>query len=254
MKGFIYINHKYSAYLGTWLLMSLFLVSTQKMYSQCAAPSVGCPNTNLANFGFASDNNAATIEYDNFVSSFHSTIVRTSDGSFKIWGENMGNNGVAHNLSPLTLNATNSALGTSTVLKATLGSWGIEWVQGIVLSTNGLYAWGLEGVVIDPTITTSATFQKLTIGGNANGLPTGVVPADVKMMFATNGFLAITTCSGNVWVLSKTANERGNGGGGSSTAWSQVTTSAVGNPALTNVVACRGSYGNLMALTSTRTQ
>ena len=33
--------------------------------------------------------NSATIEYDNFVSTFHSTVVRDADGNFQVWGENV---------------------------------------------------------------------------------------------------------------------------------------------------------------------
>ncbi len=40
---------------------------------------------------------------------------------------------------------------------------------------------------------------------------------------------------------------------GASTVWSQVTTNAVGNPAITNVIALRGSYGCLIALRSDNT-
>ena len=182
---------------------------------------------------------------------FHSTVVRTANGTFQVWGEDMGNDGLVDLLSPITINATNyPALGTATPLKAMLGSSSANNVQGILLATNGLYAWSREGMVLDASITSSSTFQKLTINGNANGLPTGVNPADVKMMFATYLTLAITTCSGDVWVISQNANARGNGAGGNATTWYRVTTSAVGNPFLTNVVACRGNYNALMALKS----
>ncbi|MCC9071586.1 DUF11 domain-containing protein [Flavobacterium sp. F-65] len=219
--------------------------------SQCSSPPVGCPNTDLSNFGVDSDNNATTIEYDNFISSFHTTIVRTSDGSLQTWGENVANDGVANVLAPLTINVTNfPALGTAIPLKAGLGSNSANNVQGIILATDGLYAWSKEGIVLDASITSSTTFQKIAIQGNANGLPTGVNPGDVKMIFATYQTLAITTCSGDVWVISQNANTRGNGGVGDALTWYKVTTATAGNPFLDNVVACRGNVNGLMALKS----
>ncbi|WP_297869506.1 hypothetical protein, partial [uncultured Flavobacterium sp.] len=221
------------------------------MYSQCAVPTVGCPNTNLANYGANSNTDATTLEYDNFVSSFHSTVARTGDGTFQLWGEKMANNGSTHLYSPVVFNATNyPALGAANPLKIAVASDFVSTVQGILLATDGLYAWATEGTILDASLTSSSTFQKLTINGNSNGLPTGVAPSDVKMMFVTNQTIALTTCSGNVWILSQDPNMRGNGATGSNTVWSRVTTTATGNPFLTNVVATRGSAGALMALCS----
>ncbi|HOS85048.1 MAG TPA: hypothetical protein PK199_09050, partial [Bacteroidales bacterium] len=209
----------------------------------------------MSNFGTDSNNNTTTIEYDNYISSFHTTIVRTATASLQTWGEDIGNDGLLDVLAPLTIDYTNfPALGTvathADVLKGALGSNYVNAVQGIVLATDGLYAWSTEGIVLDASITTGTAFEKLTIGGNANGLPTGVTPANVKMMFATYQTLAIVTCSGDLWVISQNANVRGNGATGSNVVWSRVTTTAVGNPFLTNVVACRGSAGALIALKS----
>ncbi len=232
-------------------VLLITLSFSNKSNSQCATPPVGCPTTDLTNFGVDSNNNASTIEYDNYISSFHSTVVRTANGTLQTWGEDMGNDGLVDLLSPITINATNyPALGSAIPLKAMLGSNSANNVQGILLATDGLYAWSKEGIVLDASITSSSTFQKLTINGNTNGLPTGVTPADVKMMFATYQTLAITTCSGDVWVISQTANVRGNGATGNATTWYQVTTSATGNPFLTNIVACRGNHNGLMALKS----
>ncbi|KUJ59424.1 hypothetical protein AR687_23060 [Flavobacteriaceae bacterium CRH] len=220
------------------------------MSGQCATPVVGCSNTDLSNFGSDSNNNAATIEYDNFVSSFHSTVVRTSNGSLQVWGEKVANNGTTDVLTPLTINASNFPALTGTPLRAALGSNSTGNVQGIILATDGLYAWSKEGIVLSAVITSNTIFQKLTISGNANGLPTGVSPQDVKMMFATHKTLAITTCSGDVWVISQTPTVRGNGGRGNAGTWYRVTTSTTGNPFLTGVVACRGNSDGLMALKS----
>ncbi|MFD1602139.1 Ig-like domain-containing protein, partial [Flavobacterium artemisiae] len=236
----------------TIILFFVFFVFSQVSNAQCAIPVQGCSGTNLSNFGADSNNDASSIEYDNFISSFHSTIVRTSDGSLQVWGEKVGNNGTSNVVSPLTINKANFAGLNSgvTVLKAALGSNTTNGTQGIVLATDGLYAWGTRGSVLDASLTPSAVFQKITIASNTNGLPTGVTTSDVKMMFATYRTLAITTCSGDVWVISQTPSVRGNGGTGDSLNWYRVTTSETGNPFLTNVVVCRGSLNGLMALKS----
>ncbi|WP_433811988.1 Ig-like domain-containing protein [Flavobacterium johnsoniae] len=233
-------------------LFLVFFIFSQVSNAQCAIPVQGCSGTNLSNFGADSNSDASSIEYDNFISSFHSTIVRTSDGSLQVWGERMANNGTSNLTTSRTINRTNfPALSAgATVLKGALGSNSSSSTQAIVLATDGLYAWGTAGAVLAASITTSAAFQKITIAGNANGLPTGVNPSDVKMMFATYGTLAITTCSGDVWVISQTANVRGNGASGDALNWYRVTTTENGNPFLSNVVACRGSHNSLMALKS----
>ncbi|WP_345147432.1 CARDB domain-containing protein, partial [Flavobacterium ginsengiterrae] len=236
----------------TIILFFVFFVFSQVSNAQCAIPVQGCSGTNLSNFGADSNNDASSIEYDNFISSFHSTIVRTSDGSLQVWGEKMANDGTSNLITSRTINQTNfPALSTgATVLKGALGSNSSNGTQGIILATDGLYVWGTRGAVLATSLTTSTTFQKVTFGPNNNGLPTGVIPSDVKMMFATFGTLAITTCSGDVWVISQTANVRGNGASGDALNWYRVTTTENGNPFLSNVVACRGSYNTLMALKS----
>jgi uncharacterized repeat protein (TIGR01451 family)/gliding motility-associated-like protein len=250
IKNYFTLN-KILNFKKTIFLFFLLFIFNQVSNAQCSTPIVGCSNTDLSNFGSDSNNNAATIEYDNFVSSFHTTVVRTSDGSFQVWGEDIGNDGLADVLSPLTINVANfPALTTATPLKVGLGSISANNVQGIVLATDGLYAWSKEGIVLDGSITSGTAFQKITIGGNANGLPTGVSPGDVKMLFATYKTLAITTCSGDVWVISQTASVRGNGGAGNATTWYKVTTNETGNPFLSDVVVCRGNYDGLMALKS----
>jgi len=231
-------------------LIVIFSTFTQLAHAQCATPVLGCPRTDLSNFGSDSNNDFTTIEYDNFVSSFHSTIVRTSNGSLQAWGEKIANNGTTDILAPLTINAANFPALTGIPLKAALGSNSTGNIQGIILATDGLYAWSKEGVVISSAITSGTAFQKLTINGNSNGLPTGVGPQDVKMMFATYKTLAITTCSGEVWVLSQTPTVRGNGGTGNALTWYRVTTTATGNPFLTDIVVCRGNMDGLMALKS----
>ena len=181
-------------------ITALFL--NNHLYSQCGFEAT-CPNSNYLNFGMGSNSDAASIEYDNFISSFHSTIVRTSTGTYKVWGEYMANDGVSHLLSPTELVAANYPVLTGTILKAHLASNSTPavtggMVQGIVLTTTGLFAWSSEGGILHPNITSSTVFQKLTIDGNSQGLPSGVQPKDVKMIFTTFQTMALVTCSGDV--------------------------------------------------------
>ena len=76
------------------------------------------------------------------------------------------------------------------------------------------------------------------------------------MLFVTNETMALTTCSGNVYVLTLNGANAGRGFTGVLTAanavqWYQATTSATGNPVLTDVIAVRGSKHTMFALTST---
>jgi alpha-tubulin suppressor-like RCC1 family protein len=129
-----------------------------------------------------------------------------------------------------------------------LGSVWNENVQGILLTTTGLHVWGRPGVVVATSLTTNWRMQPITVGGNTNGLPTGVTPAMVKMMFVTGRTIAITTCDGDAYVLSQNATLNQ---GGSSTAWTRVQDSSNNN--LTGVVALRGSAGVMFALKSDNT-
>ncbi len=214
-----------------------------------------CSSTDYLNFGMGSNTNATTLEYDNFLSGYHCTVVRTSSGNYKTWGQDMGNDGVADILTPMIINNANFPALTGNVLKAHLGSTGSSAAQGIVLATDGLYAWSAEGLILHANITSSTTFQKLTINGNTQGLPAGVAPTDVKMMFSTNQTLGIVTCTGNVWVITQQGENTGTGLTGVLSAaaavqWYQVTESTGGNPVLSNVIQLRGQKNTLFALKS----
>src|SRR5690554_5082894 len=240
-----------------FLGLVLFFVYSYQANAQCGTPVVGCAGTDFGNFGYNSNDDAATIEYDNFVATFHSTVVRDSDGNFQVWGEEIGHhatnvNSFTNLLSPVVINNTNFHNGiTGTPLKAALGSNYVNAVQGVLLTTTGLHAWGRPGVVLDATLTTNWRMQPVTVGGNTNGLPTGVTPAQVKMMFVTGRTIAITTCGGDVYVLSQRPNIYQPGG--SSTLWTRVRTNEAGNPYLTNVIVTRGANGVMFALRNDNT-
>lgn len=220
-----------------------------------------------------------TVQYDQIVSCYHSTVARQPDGSFRIWGTDANASGGADLLSPATIDATNysTAQGAITTLTGTpllvgRGSKATNGSQSALLTTTGLWTWGRVGIVFDATLTPSANslaaFQKLTINGKADGLPPGVSPSDVKMMFVTPGVLALlvnnATNNGTVWVLpSVTSTVTGAaaqidavsgqaGATANTTTWYQVKTAAAGNPALTGVVAVRGAAAPvLLAQTAT---
>lgn len=242
--------------------MLLFLGNLTGYAQLCGfAPGEGCSNTNYDNAFLKTliYNNPATIEYDNFVSTYHSSIVRTSSGGFKVWGEGMANDGISNVLSPQDLNATNyPALGSAKVYKVTGASDGSQSTtpvtsnaQFVALTSDGLYAWGVTAIVLNATIKSTGTFGKIAVNGKADGLPPNVSPGDVKMMTAgSNRTLVIVTCSGDVWVLAADAPTRGNGSTGSSTVWSRVQTTAT--TFLTDVIAARtnGSGNAIIALKS----
>lgn len=210
--------------------------------AQCGQPSCN-PNT-----GILSNDNATDIAYDNMGSAFHSTYIKEPNGGWKVWGEYMTNDGADNVLTPQTFNSANYPALTGTIYKMALGSnFGLR-VQLIVLTSDGLFVLGTEDTVLVETLTSSSTFQKITVNGKLDGLPVGVSPDNVKMMFASAGTLMITTCIGEVYVLSQRNVVRGNGGVGSSSQWSKVMT----NPTtpLSNIIVARGNSAVGFALKS----
>lgn len=220
-----------AALFNFWIV---FNATAQTCYS-----TSGCQN--YSNFGYNSDS-ANTLEYDNYISAFHSTIVRDLDGSLKIWGENSKANGTDSWLVPTAINAGNFPGLTGTPLKAAIGSYGTGSVQFLLLtSDNKLWIWGTEGIMLDDALTSGTAFQQLSIG-----LPPGVTATDVKMLFGTSYSVLLTTCGGDVYVLSGDSDIRGSGGAGSATAWSHVQKQSGGF--LTGIVAARATMGGAMAL------
>lgn len=226
------------------ILLVLFLIITSIVNAQfCGfAPGFGCDNTNYNNYGVHSNGDASTIEYDNFLSSFHSSIVREYTGTFLAWGQNTSpTGGHLNTATPIVPPMYNY---TGTGLKAALGSNDPN-MQHILLTTTGLYAWGGAGAVVSTSVKSGNAFGPF----NASvGMPPSVSPTDVKMMFATNQTLALVTCDGRAWVLSQRLQLRGSGSGAtSSTTWYPVKLNA--DDTLTNIIALRGTYHNLIALT-----
>jgi|GEM_PF-2933996 len=228
------------------LLGILFGIQTNAA-GQCGF-QVTCPNTNYLNFGINSDSDAKSIEYDNFTAGFHASTARTANGTYEIWGQNMASNGTSSLLSPTVINSVNFPGLTGNVLKVHIGSNSTNH-QAVLLTTTGLFAWGSRGVVLANALTTNTTFQKIKVGGEANGLPAGVNPEDVKMMFVTRGTIAITTCTGDVYVLTQQAYSTGTGiTSGVTNTWYRPEISA--GVYLSDIIALRGQYQTLFALKS----
>ncbi|MCF3112011.1 hypothetical protein LL912_24700 [Niabella sp. CC-SYL272] len=221
------------------LVVSLWTITYS--YGQACYGAGGCQD--FANFGYNSTT-AATLEYDNYVSGFHSTAVRDLDGSLKIWGEKTKADGVSSWLVPTTINAGNYPGLTGTPLKVAIGSNGINTVQfALLTSDNKIWAWGLPGVLFDLTVVPAGNtaFHQLSLG-----LPAGVTAADVKMFFGTTNTLVITTCDGSVYVLTNNSSVRGAGGAGSPDTWSRVI--KTDGSFLNGIVATRGTATSLIAL------
>lgn len=190
--------------------------------------------------------------YDKIISGYHASIAQKSNGEFVAWGSLFSKTNTDL-VSPTVINQSFGVPAGEAVLKATIG--GLSGPggqdQGVVLTQSGLYAWGTEGKLLANGLTTSGNFQKIsgfTSGANSFGLPTGVEPGDVEILFGSNLTLVIVTklnAGGNVYVLtSQGALLAGNGTTGTSTGlvWLQTKTSATNF--LTNVTQLRGNVSS----------
>lgn len=201
-----------------------------------------------------------SIEYDNMVSVFHSSMVKESDGTIKVWGQGIAYNGTGTNgniTTPQVLNSTNYPGLTGDILKFAGGSTTNDQ-QFAVLTTSGLFIWGgAAGTLVSNSIKSSVTFGPVSVGTygvsgtKADGLPQGVAPTDVKMMFGTHNTLALVTCSGAAWILSTAGNKNGDGSAqdaANGAVWHRIKTSATTD--LHHVTAVRGTVNAMVALTS----
>ncbi|MBL7707242.1 MAG: T9SS type A sorting domain-containing protein [Taibaiella sp.] len=236
----------------TWAITLPAILAFNNTQAQCVPPSVGCPGNDRSN-SFQNATTPNTIEYDNVISLFHSTLVRQADGRMLVWGDKISRTGT-NVLAPQEVNAANYPGLNGEILKFAAGSEINTNSHHFILTTDGLYFWGTDHWGVG----TGTSFQKLTIDGQANGLPAGVSPANVKMLFGTNRMLGLVTCSGAAYTLvaatnTNTASAYGDGMGyttANNRVWHRVMTSATN--ALDNVVALRGNGRmNFMALTST---
>jgi len=229
-----------TAALSVLFCMMLLGFSRSAVQAQCTT----CDNSYLHVTDWKS------IDYDNMVSTFHSSLARQADGRVLVWGEHSKSDGSGNNLVPAELNNSNYSGLTGQILKFAAGSYSQDDVQFAVLTTDGLFIWGDEDALVSDNFKSGNSFAKVT-----NGLPSGVTPLQVKMLFGTYQTLALLTCTGDVWVLSQRSNMRGNGGTGNNSTWYKVeySTATANNDNtsagyLSNIVAVRGAPGGLMAL------
>ncbi len=241
----------YSVYHSLLCLPILVCISlfSVEVSAQCGfKPGLGCPGTDYSNYGYNSTSNASTLEYDNFTSAFHATMIRNSNGKVQIWGEQTASDGSSPLLIPTEVNSTNFPGLTGTPIKYAITSEGAKH-QTILLTTDGLFVWGVTNIAIASSIKSTSQFEKISINGKADGLPAGVSPSQVKMLFGTSRLIALVTCDGAAYVLSRHyANNQGDGLSLHNTQWARVKINAT--TTLDNVVAIRGSITTMMALTS----
>ncbi len=199
-------------------------------------------------------------KYDKIISGYHSSIALKDNGVYCVWGSSMQKTGANDQLAPQDINVTNYNLLTGTIYKAALGgkSAGAAVDQGILLTSDGLWAWGIVGNVLKSTVKATAAFGRITsptggVGSTTLGLPTGVSPADVQSLFATYQTLVLVTkivagTGGDVYVLTQSSLAvEGNGGAvatAGSSSWQKVKRSATAGDYLTNVTAARGQVYN----------
>lgn len=127
-------------------------------------------------------------EGDNFISGYHSTIIKTAHG-FEIFGEQTKPSGGMHDhlLEPTLICPENGFNFKGSPLLATISSNYYANNQNFLLTNLGLYAWG-TGISTDyQTVETGKTateFQEIK-------LPEGVSPKDIRYMTASHGVLAL---------------------------------------------------------------
>lgn len=232
--------------------------------NDCPFPDV-CTTGNCNDNAFLNTDDPNTLEYDNLISGFHSTIARLQDGSYLIWGQG-AKPGVfgEHLYEPTPITYENGFEYTGDILKATLGTYGvvsIGWDHYAILTTDGLYIWGGKAgydAMVHSSVKGTITFDKMTDANitNANpdtGLPMGVAPTDVKMLFGSYATLGIVTCDGAAYVLSYLGNKNGDGttddfSQDQHRKWHRVSVGP--DKPLNRIVAMRGVTGAMVALTS----
>ncbi len=219
-------------------LVLIFCLANQWLSAQCI---ISCNQ----NAGVFTNNNPSTIAYDNMVSGYHATVVSEDDG-FRVWGQSMQNNGVGSLQTPAFINSSTYPNLTGTVYAATIGGY----QQLIILTSTGLFTVG-DTVVIGHPIVTGKGFRKISVGGKADGLPVGLTPDSIKMLFATEKTLILTSCAGSVYVLSQYVNVRGDSSQGNSYTWSQVVSNS-GQP-ISGIIVARGSATGAFALRNDNT-
>lgn len=188
--------------------------------------------------------------YDKIISGYHASVAIKSTGEYSIWGANMTPTGLNGQVTPLEINTSNYSSLSGTIYKAGIGGsyTGTSIDQAVVLTSTGLFAWGAVGSLFSPTLTTSPGVAQITppAGSSPIGLPLGLEPSDVKMLFAMYRTLILLSKSGDVYVLGYISGALDGIGALQGTAgsnvWQRVKIDAT--TYLTGVKAVRGQVGN----------
>lgn len=188
--------------------------------------------------------------YDKIISGYHASVAIKSTGEYSIWGANMAPTGLSGQVTPLEISTSNYSSLTGTIYKAGIGGsyTGTSIDQAVVLTSTGLFAWGAVGSLFSPSLTTSPGVAQITppAGSSPIGLPIGLEPSDVKMLFAMYRTLILLSKSGDVYVLGYISGALDGIGAVQGTAgtnvWQRVKINAT--TYLTGVKAVRGHVGN----------
>ncbi|MEZ4890268.1 MAG: hypothetical protein R2779_06805 [Crocinitomicaceae bacterium] len=108
--------------------------------------------------------------YDQIQSGFHTTLATRPDGSFQIWGSGAAANGNGaqgggrDHLTPVTLephatDPTKNYNYTGVPLFATIATQATSNMQGFILSSDGLYAWGSTNTAVGTGLYPSTGFS-----------------------------------------------------------------------------------------------
>ena len=124
---------------------------------------------------------------------FHSALYKTSDG-YAASGSSTAPDGSAQP----NIQVISNANGYTGIPASTTIVWGSIGgnAQIVLLGDDGvIYAGGVEGVVLDPSLTSSPAY-----GPTSLGLPAGIGIGDIHKFQATNEVLMIHTNSGEIYV------------------------------------------------------
>jgi len=151
---------------------------------------------------------------------FHGAMGRTEDGGLTVFGDELSADGTTDLGFPTAVTPANGYTYTGDLLDGTIGGDFQERVQAFVLSTDGLWVWGTQGIVIDASLTSSTAFQMMS-------LPAGVSPTDVKDMTASSEGIVLLLNDGSVYSMGITNTHYGDGTTSNDALWHQASVAPI---------------------------
>ncbi len=151
---------------------------------------------------------------DVLITSYHQSMAKITTG-YVTWGENMSATGGDATTITEVIPANGYNFTGSIIHFAVSGNTG---GQGFLATTDGLYAWGLVGEVVDASFASGATFAPMI------GVPFS--PGNVKNMHASSDVLFVLLNSGEIWVATTGATAPNGNASTNGDIWQQVQTSA----------------------------